>query len=418
MKPGPRSFLSLHQTAAAAVLLLAACVGDGAEGGPQTSGGFEADTIEPERLIHVLPVEGAQNPARLVLADAVVAGLLDVGRPALLAEEANPAGASIVGRIGNIETHGNLLWVDVIWQLRAPYGTPVAQVSQQLAVDEKLWREGGAEVVNLVIDDAMPRITEIVETHVGPVEIARVPPPQPTPSPMPAAAAGPPKMMDSATGTGTAAAAEAATDVAANLDEKPSEKPGANAGTEAQEDQSLLEKLAPNMDAESRRPGDARPKKPASVTTIQWGRPAFLVNRVAGAPGNGNEALTAALRSALRARDITISTDPRQAGFVIDGRVRLTQPVNGRQLARITWTVNTITGEQVGRAVQENNVVAGTLDGEWGRVAEIVAGAAVKGVEELFGAAENRVAGEDALPSIPDIDLPQVPGRAPPPPKG
>jgi len=414
MRSGPRSFPSLHQAAAAAVLLLAACVGDGTENGPQTSGGIEADAIEPERLIHVLPVEGAQNPARLVLADAVVAGLLDVGRPAVLAEEANPAGASIVGRIGNIETHGNLLWVDVIWQLRAPYGTPVAQVSQQLAVDEKLWREGGAEVVNLVIDDAMPRITEIVETHVGPVDIARVPPPQPAPPPMPAAAAGPPKMMDGVTGTDTKVAAEATAEVAA----KPDDKPGAKAGAEPQEDQSLLEKLAPNMDAETRRPGDARPKKPASVTTIQWGRPAFLVNRVAGAPGNGNEALTAALRSALRARDITISTDPRQAGFVIDGRVTLTRPVNGRQLARITWTVNTITGEQVGRAVQENNIVAGTLDGEWGRVAEIVAGAAVKGVEELFGAAENRVAGEDALPNIPDIDLPQVPGRAPPPPKG
>ena len=331
----------------------------------------------------------------------------------MLSEQTNPSGASIVGRIGDVENHGDLLWIDVVWQLRAPYGTPVAQVRQQLAVDEALWRRGGVEAINLVVSDAAPRIADIVEDHVGPVEMAEAPPPAPAPAAAPAPEPQPPAPTTTPMPESPAAAAVETpapkTDTAARpepVDEPTRPKEG------------LLDKLVPDMGTEERRPGDARPKKPASVTTIQWGRPAFMVNPVAGAPGNGNEALTAALRSALRARDITISTDPRQAGFVIDGRVDLTPPVNGRQQARIIWTVNTIAGEEVGRAVQENNVVAGTLDGEWGRVAEIVAVAAVEGVEELFGATENRTTGEEALPDFPDIDLPQVPGRAPPPPRG
>lgn len=413
----PRSEISLAMprwASGVALLWLAACGaasgvhGDGASTHPRAAVGTEA---ERAGLIYVLPVEGAQDPARLVLADAIVAALVDAGRPAILSEQTNPSGASIVGRIGDIEQHGDLLWVNVIWQLRAPYGTPVAQVRQQLAVDEAMWRRGGAEVVNLVVADAAPRIAEIIETHVGPTEAAMRPPPaapaslpkSPMPAPMPQASIATPTPSGGEIATASSAPAKAV--------------PAKPTPSEAVEpEQSLLEQLSPNMDAATRRPDDARPRKPASVTTIQWGRPAFLINPVSGAPGNGNESLTAALRSALRARDITISSDPRQAGFVISGQVKLTPPVNDRQLASITWVVNTITGEEVGRAVQENNVVAGTLDGEWGRVAEIVAGAAVKGIQELFGASENRVAGEDALPDIPNIELRQEPGRAPPPP--
>ena len=135
-----------------------------------------------------------------------------------------------------------------------------------------------------------------------------------------------------------------------------------------------------------------------------------------GAPGNGNEALTAALKTALRGRDLTISEDPRQAGFVIQGVVNTGEPVSGRQYIRIIWRVDTVTGDEVGKAVQENTVIAGSLDGEWGHVAEVVSNAAVRGIKDLFGEADDRISSREPLPEFPDVQLPAVPGRAPPPP--
>jgi|GEM_PF-427652 len=198
--------------------------------------------------------------------------------------------------------------------------------------------------------------------------------------------------------------------------------PGGVSGTvpaNADEDSgSFLDALNPNLDTNKRLPGDARPAGSggAAFAKDRWGQPSFLIKPVRGAPGNGNEALTAALKSALRDRDLTISEDPRQAGFIIEGIVDAGDPVSGRQYIRISWRVNTVTGEEVGKAVQENTVVAGSLDGEWGQVAEAVSHAAVRGIQDLFGDADEHLSSREPLPDFPDVQLPAVPGRAPPPP--
>lgn len=189
-------------------------------------------------------------------------------------------------------------------------------------------------------------------------------------------------------------------------------------GIAAEPEESFLDKLKPNLESSTRRVGDARPPDatPAKFAEVRWGQPAFLIRPVVGAPGNGNEALTAALKSALRDRDLTISEDPRQAGFIINGAVDLGRPVNGRQYVKISWAVHTVTGDEVGKAVQENTVVAGSLDGEWGQVAEVVSHAAVRGIQDLFGDADEQARSRVPLPDFPDVDLPPIPGRAPPPP--
>lgn len=181
---------------------------------------------------------------------------------------------------------------------------------------------------------------------------------------------------------------------------------------------SFLEALVPSMSTDTHRPGDARPAGAggAAFAEVRWGQPSFLIRPVKGAPGNGNEALTAALKTALRDRDLTISEDPRQAGFIIQGEVDMGEPASGRQYVRITWQVNTVTGENVGKAVQENTIVAGSLDGEWGHVAEVVSHAAVRGIKDLFGEADDRTRDRERLPDFPDVKLPAEPGRAPPPP--
>ena len=134
--------------------------------------------------------------------------------------------------------------------------------------------------------------------------------------------------------------------------------------------------------------------------------------------GDGNEALTRAMKTALRKSDLTVTEDPRQAKFVIQGKVEISAPVNGRQQAKIVWMVNTMDGDEVGKAVQENQVKAGSLNGPWGRIAEIVSNAAVSGIQELFGIESRKSSRRSEPPKFSGSpELPQVPGRAPPPPK-
>ncbi len=152
-----------------------------------------------------------------------------------------------------------------------------------------------------------------------------------------------------------------------------------------------------------------------NLKPVVWANPSFLVRIVAGAPGDGNESLTSSIKAALRSNDLTVTEDPRQAAYEIKGRVVVGPPVNGRQQARIVWRVNTIEGDEVGQAVQENAVIAGSLDGEWGRVASIVSDAAVSGIQELFDGKSRRPISEGTV-EFPNAPLlPQVPGRAPPP---
>jgi hypothetical protein len=56
----------------------------------------------------------------------------------------------------------------------------------------------------------------------------------------------------------------------------------------------------------------------------------------------------------------------------------------GRQPVRIVWEVSAPDGRPLGRAVQENAVAAGALDGTWGPMASLVAGAAVAGIADVI----------------------------------
>ena len=99
------------------------------------------------------------------------------------------------------------------------------------------------------------------------------------------------------------------------------------------------------------------------------------------------------------------------------GQITVGPPVNGRQQARVVWVVNTLDGGEVGEAIQENAVVAGSLDGVWRRVGDVVFEAAAQEIEKLF---QNKPNLGTNLGSAPDFfrnsNLQQVPGRAPPPP--
>ncbi len=471
-------------------LLLTGCASD-RNAQPRTSSDVQirAPLAQTSNIVFVLPVEGMNNPGRLVLADAIAASLRDSARPAVISGAANDQGPTIAGRISEVRKRGSIAWVKAVWELRAPYGTAVSNVSHEIVVDSLLWEEGGVEAINLIIAEAEPYIIGMVADHVGPlavneeiamppeerfamptgssqsVEVLPTSPPLQAPAAPPAAPAVPvvadtpdqpitvlptaqdlpvvsrlPEGLDEALeeeildeeleletrDTNNLTKADLEAEPPAVAQQKPMRLMPVSRGLEAasEDDPVQRDKAMEAMDeAALSEPPRARPAvlsgdaDAARSKPIAWGRPSFAIRAVSGAPGDGNEVLTIEIKKAMRAQDLTISEDPRQAAYEVRGQVTVGPPVNGRQQARVVWLVNTMDGIEVGKAMQENAVIAGSLDGEWGRVGEIVATAAANGIQELFA---NRPNLGQASSGSPDFsrnpNLKQVPGRAPPPP--
>ncbi len=116
-------------------------------------------------------------------------------------------------------------------------------------------------------------------------------------------------------------------------------------------------------------------------------RPAVLFKPVHGAPGDGDTALTRAVRQAIKALGVRLTEDAAKAGYAVAGTVTVGAPSANRQSVRIVWSVSRIDGRDVGRVTQENLVPAHSLDGTWGRVAAIIAAAAAKDIANTLAAA-------------------------------
>jgi len=426
-------------------------------------------------VIHVVPIDGIGGPLRLVLADAVAASLRDTERPAVLAGTLNNKGPSIVGKVANVRVRGTVVWVTTNWSLQAPFGTKVAERTREIVVDKTYWDRNSVEVVNLIVGDAMPAVAAMVQDHVGPLHVAQqvIDEPRttdlrgvdPTPStpPEPALQRSLPELpeLPDEAGKTPAASAPSAEEMIV-IEAGPSPKPisppvveippvaATTPPTVLVPNQQGTQDIAPpnieglrpeeivaapeNSEPMAQMPkletAQASPQQPMKTavsiggtetspgdTPVVWGRPSFLIRPVKGAPGDGNKALDTALRVALHGKDLTVTDDPRQAGYEVVGTVDVGPPVNGRQRARIAWAVKTISGDEVGKAVQENVIAAGSLNGAWGQVADIVTAAAADGIQRLFEAPRPKYTPVGSVPAFPNVPtLPRVPGRALPPP--
>ncbi len=111
------------------------------------------------------------------------------------------------------------------------------------------------------------------------------------------------------------------------------------------------------------------------------------VNPVTNAPGDGDRSLTRAIKAAIKGAGIAVAGEKRYAEFVLDGRVRVDPPNDNLQRVEIVWAVLTPDGREIGRATQKNLVEAGTFAGPWGEVAEVVADAALEGIQGVLRAA-------------------------------
>jgi hypothetical protein len=378
-------------------------------GGWFSFGGEDETAISADPHLIVLPLVGTDWLGRPALAEEI-ARLLRATTPNARAGTAAAGRArTLAGQVELIEEGDAVVWMEIVWTYRGSDGRAIAEHRQIVAMDRKLWDRAAPAAVQMIASEIAPKAAALLRDE----------------SPRLIAARGAAMSGNEIGFGGEVASNRPAAPSLAPPPSPPQARPARGwpatdlpPGVNAPNTQDPAAFSAPGLSYGRPQP-PAREIAAAPVAPVQgsplssaWANPVILVKTVDGAPGDGNQALMLAIKQALRVRDFMVTEDPRQAVFLIDGRVEIAPPANGRQRAKVVWTVSTVSGGQVGRAIQENTIPAGSLNGAWGQVAAMVANAAAEGVEELFGRPSTRRAQAVVPPTPP---LPQVPGRAPPP---
>jgi hypothetical protein len=112
-----------------------------------------------------------------------------------------------------------------------------------------------------------------------------------------------------------------------------------------------------------------------------------IVPPVTGAPGDGSQSLTAAMRRHLQSAGVKLVDSGGGANtYTVQGSVEMGQATDGQQPITIHWMVVDPKGERMDKAVvQRNKVAEGSLDGPWGQVADLAAGEAARSLARLIG---------------------------------
>ncbi len=105
---------------------------------------------------------------------------------------------------------------------------------------------------------------------------------------------------------------------------------------------------------------------------------------VVGAPGDGEQALAAALGKRLSAAGVKTATSLAANVYSVEGIVKMTAVKGGRQSVRIDWTIFGPDGNTLGGVLQTRIVRKGSLDRKWGPTADAAARAAAWEISKLI----------------------------------
>lgn len=109
----------------------------------------------------------------------------------------------------------------------------------------------------------------------------------------------------------------------------------------------------------------------------------IAIKEIIGAPGDGQKALKKAMSLTLRQAGARVTRNPGKTGFLLSSEIDVLDPFEGKQRIKIAWIIKDVDGRELGRARQDNQVPAGSLDGRWGRMAYDVSKAAMNGIAEV-----------------------------------
>lgn len=126
--------------------------------------------------------------------------------------------------------------------------------------------------------------------------------------------------------------------------------------------------------------------EPAAAKASAGGSLMAVVPRVTGAPGDGSQSLSEAIRQELSGRGVGLAETPSATTYRVEGSVKVGEAKDSKQPIVIEWVVKDPQGKKLGTVSQRNEIPAGSLDGEWGATAQQAAGAAVQGIVKLLPA--------------------------------
>lgn len=135
----------------------------------------------------------------------------------------------------------------------------------------------------------------------------------------------------------------------------------------------------------------SQPSAPQTSANVAIAQPAnkgeiiAIVPPVTGAPGDGQQSLTSAMKKYLAGAGVRLAEGARGTAYTVRGTVELGSAEGGQQPITIRWLVIDPNGKQIDKAVvQRNKIPAGSLDGPWGQVADLAASEAAKSVAKLI----------------------------------
>jgi hypothetical protein len=105
---------------------------------------------------------------------------------------------------------------------------------------------------------------------------------------------------------------------------------------------------------------------------------------VAGAPGDGEQALAAALGRRLEALGVKQATAFEADVYDVQGTVRVSPASGRKETITIIWVVLAPDGNQLGVTRQTKDVKKGSLDKKWGKAADAAAAAAAADIVWLL----------------------------------
>jgi hypothetical protein len=105
---------------------------------------------------------------------------------------------------------------------------------------------------------------------------------------------------------------------------------------------------------------------------------------VAGAPGDGEQALAAALGRRLEALGVKQATAFESGVYDVQGTVRVSPAPGGKETITIIWVVLAPDGNQLGITRQTKEVKKGSLNKKWGAAADAAASAAASDIVQLL----------------------------------
>jgi hypothetical protein len=108
----------------------------------------------------------------------------------------------------------------------------------------------------------------------------------------------------------------------------------------------------------------------ASATTLaSVGKVMVASPKVSGATGDGNAALSSAMRRELSVKGIEI-TDATAGTYRVLAEVKIKAKADGNEAVTIDWIVNDPKGTRIATVTQNNDIPKGHLSGNWGQNAD------------------------------------------------